>query len=270
MGGSSNVINVGVSCAAGTESVLYSFGSSATEGSGPLSGLIMDSAENFYGTTSAGGTYDLGTVFKINPNGTEAILYAFAGGTTDGQFPLGRLVMDSAGNLYGTTALGGANDLGTVFKISAAGTETVLHSFAGRQQPNGRLIMDSAGDLYGTTTGGGANNGGTVFKISPNGTETILHAFPGGTTDGAEPEGGVIMDSAGNLYGTTAGGGAYDLGTVFKISPAGTETVLHSFVGGTTDGARPEVALVMDSAGNFYGTTQSGGTYHGGTLFTIN
>ena len=270
MGGSSNVINVGVSCAAGTESVLYSFGSSATEGSGPLSGLIMDSAENFYGTTSAGGTYDLGTVFKINPNGTEAILYAFAGGTTDGQFPLGRLVMDSAGNLYGTTALGGANDLGTVFKISAAGTETVLHSFAGRQQPNGRLIMDSAGDLYGTTTGGGANNGGTVFKISPNGTETILHAFAGGTTDGAEPEGGVIMDSAGNLYGTTAGGGAYDLGTVFKISPAGTETVLHSFVGGTTDGARPEVALVMDSAGNFYGTTQSGGTYHGGTLFTIN
>ena len=269
MGGSSNVINVGVSCAAGTESVLYSFGSSATEGSGPLSGLIMDSAENFYGTTSAGGTYDLGTVFKINPNGTEAILYAFAGGTTDGQFPLGRLVMDSAGNLYGTTALGGANDLGTVFKISAAGTETVLHSFAGRQQPNGRLIMDSAGDLYGTTTGGGANNGGTVFKISPNGTETILHAFAGGTTDGAEPEGGVIMDSAGNLYGTTAGGGAYDLGTVFKISPAGTETVLHSFVGGTTDGADPQAALIMDSAGNLYGTTVDGGANNDGTVFKI-
>jgi uncharacterized repeat protein (TIGR03803 family) len=270
MGGSSNVINVGVSCAAGTETVLYSFGSSATDGSAPLSGLIMDGAGNLYGTTSAGGTYDLGTVFKISSNGTETILHAFSGGTTDGQFPLRRLVMDSAGNLYGTTALGGANDLGTVFKISAAGTETVLYSFAGKQQPSGGLIMDSAGNLYGTTAGGGANDDGTVFKIGPNGTETVLHSFAGGTTDGARPEAGLIMDSAGNLYGTTLVAGANQAGTVFKIDlTTGTETVLYSFSDNTTDGADPQAALTMDSAGNLYGTTVDGGAHSDGTVFKI-
>ena len=269
MGGSSNVINVGVSCAAGTETVLYSFGSSATDGSAPLSGLIMDGAGNLYGTTSAGGTYGLGTVFKISPNGTETVLHAFAGGTTDGQFPLRRLVMDSAGNLYGTTALGGANDLGTVFKISAAGTETVLYSFAGKQQPSGGLIMDGAGNLYGTTSGGGANDDGTVFKIGPNGTETVLYSFGSSATDGSAPLSGLIMDGAGNLYGTTAGGGANDDGTVFKIGPNGTETILHSFAGGTTDGARPEAGLIMDSAGNLYGTTLLAGVNQAGTVFKI-
>ena len=274
MGGSSNVINVGVSCAAGTETVLYSFGSSATDGSAPLSGLIMDGAGNLYGTTSAGGTYDLGTVFKISSNGTETILHAFSGGTTDGQFPLRRLVMDSAGNLYGTTALGGANDLGTVFKISAAGTETVLHSFAGGTtdgaRPEAGLIMDSAGNLYGTTLVAGANQAGTVFKIDlTTGTETVLYSFSDNTTDGADPQAALTMDSAGNLYGTTVDGGAHSDGTVFKITGTGTETVLHSFAGGTTDGAKPQAALIMDGAGDLFGTTQSGGTYNGGTVFMI-
>jgi uncharacterized repeat protein (TIGR03803 family) len=178
--------------------------------------------------------------------------------------------------------------LGTVFKISAAGSESILHSFTG-VSPNGGvndgsnplagLIMDSAGSLYGTTQFGGGNDQGTVFEITAAGNETVLYSFPGSANDGVYPEAGLIMDSAGNLYGTTYAGGKFNLlgqvsyGTVFEISVAGTESILYSFAGlglGTTDGQNPRAGLIMDSAGNFYGTTQLGGPNDDGIVFKIN
>ncbi len=271
--GLSNVTSVAVSCSAGTESVLYFFKGGTTDGQDPGGGLIMDGAGNLYGTTAGGGTDGYGTVFKINAAGTESVVYSFKGGTTDGDSPFGQLIMDSAGNLYGTTSVGGTNGDGTVFEISAAGTESVLHSFVGGttdgQQPIAGLIMDSAGNLYGTTSFGGENDDGTVFKISARGTESILYSFKGGTTDGKVPDSGVIMDSAGNLYGTTSMGGANGDGTVFEIGAAGTESILHFFDGYPTDGQLPWAGLIMDSAGNLYGTTTEGGDNDDGTVFKV-
>ena len=259
--------------AAGTESVLYSFAGGATDGARPRGSVILDSAGNLYGTTSGGGANGLGTVYALSPTDSEAVLYSFAGGTTDGQVPLGHLVMGSSGSLYGTTSAGGTYDLGTVFEVSSSGTEIVLYSFAGGSQdgayPRAGLIMDSAGDLYGTTSAGGTDDLGTVFEISASGTESVLYSFTGGAADGSDPNGGLLMDGAGNLYGTTSAGGADDLGTVFEISASGTESVLYSFVGGTTDGSSPTAGLIMDGAGNLYGTTSAGGVSDVGTVFEI-
>lgn len=271
--GSSNVIAVGVSCAPGTVTVLYSFGSGPTDGTNPQGGVIMDVAGNLYGTTYGGGANGLGTVFKISPAGVETVLHSFTGGTTDGAIPQAGLMTDSTGTLYGTTtAGGGANGGGTVFKITADGTESIVHAFvqgdaANGWNPQAALIMDSAGNLYGTTSA----DAGVVFKISTDGSETVLHAFSG-TNDGFQPLAGVMMDSAGNLYGTTdAGGmGGYEFGTVFKISTDGTTSILHSFTG--IDGGNPKAALIMDNAGNLYGTTDSGGSgtvFNSGEVFEI-
>ena len=259
--------------AAGTESVLYSFGATASDGAGPVGGLIVDSAGNLYGTTVQGGAKHHGTVFKISAAGTESLLYSFGATASDGWAPLTSLIMDSAGNLYGTTTSGGANDHGTVFKIGAAGTESVLYSFGATasdgQQPYAGLLADSAGNLYGTTYIGGANNRGTVFKISAAGTESLLYSFGATASDGVGPYADLITDSAGNLYGTTEQGGANDKGTVFKISAAGTESVLYSFGATGTDGATPYASLIVDSAGNLYGTTYGGGANGNGTVFKI-
>jgi len=204
------------------------------------------------------------------PNFT--LLYSFAGGS-DGVNPLAVLIQGSDGNFYGTTISGGANNQGTVFKITPSGTETVLYSFAGGvsdgAQPYAGLIQGSDGNFYGTTNFGGTNNFGTVFKITPSGTETVLYSFAGGGSDGAHPYAGLIQGSDGNFYGTTANGGLGSQGTVFKITPSGTETVLHFFAGGNSDGATPTAGLVQGSDGNFYGTTVSGGPQNYGTVFKI-
>jgi uncharacterized repeat protein (TIGR03803 family) len=275
--GSSDVMGIAVSCALGTERILYSFGASATDGVAPYAGLIMDRAGNLYGTTvdgGANGLYD-GTVFKISTDGTETTLYSFGANVTDGwePGPNADLIMDSAGNLYGTTEYGGANGCGcgTVFKIDAAGTETILHSFGGSPdggEPYAGLIMDSAGNLYGTTMHGGANGGGTVFKLDAAGTETILYSFGANNTDGLQPLTGLVMDRAGNLYGTTYEGG-YGNGTVFKVSAAGTETILYAFGANPDDGYYPNAGLIMDSAENLYGTTVYSIGPGNGTVFEI-
>jgi len=247
----------------------------------PRNGLIADSAGNLYGTTSGGGASYKGVVFKLAPDGTETVLHSFPGFPSDGNSPYAGLIADSAGNLYGTTlSRDSVSHAGVVFKLAPNGTagwtETVLHSFTGFPTdgalPYAGLIADSAGNLYGATTGGGASGQGVVFKLAPDGTETVLHAFTGGS-DGAYPGvGPLIADSAGNLYGTTTGGGggpgASGQGVVFKLSPDGTETVLHSFTLGSGGGG-PLAGLIADSAGNLYGTTQVGGASGQGVVFKL-
>jgi uncharacterized repeat protein (TIGR03803 family) len=192
--------------------------------------------------TGSGASSDVTSVTVSCTLGTFTIVYSFGSGTTDGMSPAGSLMMDSAGNIYGTTYSGGTTGVGTVFKISPEGTESILHSFAGPPtdggNPQASLVMDSAGNLYGTSSAGN----GTVFKINAAGTECVLYAFAGGQSDGRMPVGGLIMDTVGNLYGTTsAGGSVQDNGTVFQITPGGTENILHAFefvayMGSATDG----------------------------------
>jgi uncharacterized repeat protein (TIGR03803 family) len=215
-------------------------------------------------------------VFKLDTAGRQTVLHSFAG-APDGQFPNTKLVRDAAGNLYGTTELGGdpkcnfTNGCGTVFKLDATGTETVLHSFTARPLdgafPEGGLVRDAAGNLYGTTYFGGASDFGTVFKLDNAGMETVLYSFTGGTTDGAYPLAGLLQGATGNLYGTTNLGGASNLGTVFRVTTSGTETMLHSLKGG--EGKNPRAGLARDTASNLYGTTSSGGPFNKGTVFKL-
>ena len=194
--------------------------------------------------------------------------YSFKG--QDGSAPTATLIQDAAGNLYGTTSSGGATGLGVVFKLSTANQETVLHSFSGPDgaTPNGRLVLDGAGNLYGTTSAGGASGLGTVFKIDVSGTETVLHSFTG-NPDGANPYAGLVIDGSGNLYGTTEAGGSSNFGTVFSVDSNGVEAVVHSFAGEPTDGADPKADITLDTAGNLYGTTFTGGSQGFGTVFEI-
>ena len=292
-----------------TETVLYTFCqlSGCADGAKPGAGLIWDAAGNLYGTTTAGGAYGSGTAFKLTPgaNGSwmQTVMHSFGNGT-DGGGVSSALVFDRAGNLYGTTYGGGSSQgcvrgCGTVFELSPNSNETwsekVLYSFCSASgsfcpdgaNPVGGVVVDSAGDLYGTTFFGGGNGVefGIVFELSPGSgsqwTEKVLYAFQGGSTDGANPNAGVILDSAGSLYGTTEFG--YEAvginnGVVFELSSAGgqwREAVIYGFCalplpGGCPDGANPYAPVVFDKAGNLYGTTTLGGLYGTfGTVFAI-
>ena len=250
---------------------LHSFGG-GSDGATPQAGLIRDAAGNLYGTTSGGGSGAQGTVFKIDTSNRESVRYSFTG-VPDGATPQATLIMDAAGNLYGTTVGGGSSNEGTVFKIDTSNHESVLYSFTGGSDgatPLAGLIRDAAGNLYGTTYAGGSGGIGlgTVFKIDTSDHESVLHSFTGGS-DGESPEAGLIMDAAGNLYGTTFGGGSSRYGTVFKIDTSNHESVLYSFTGGS-DGGDPQAGLIMDAAGNLYGTTSEGGSGNAqGTVFKI-
>jgi uncharacterized repeat protein (TIGR03803 family) len=239
-------------------------------------GLVQATDGNLYGTTPYCGASSpsYGMVFKITTSGKLTTLYSFDG--TDGYRPQAGLVQATDGNLYGTTAYGGANQFGTVFKITTGGTLTTLHSF---DSPNGTdgaypfagLVQATDGNLYGTTYEGGANGFGTVFKITRSGTLTTLHSFcpPNGCTDGSFLQAGLVQATNGNLYGTTSDNGFANngLGTVFKITTSGTLTTLHTF--DVTDGQDPTAGLVQATDGNLYGTTFEGGANLYGTVFKI-
>jgi uncharacterized repeat protein (TIGR03803 family) len=254
---------------AGVETVLWSFGSGA-DGYRPYGNLIQVSDGSFYGMTSQGGTHAGGTVFRITPDGAETVLWSFGNGA-DGSSPFGSLIQGSDGSFYGVTYGGGVNTSGTVFKITAAGVETVLWSFgAGTDAlgPYGRLVQGSDGDFYGMTYYGGTNNEGAVFKMTPAGAETVLWSL-GGSTDGKYPYGSLVQGSDGNFYGMTEEGGVNDVGAIIQITPAGAETVLWSF-GAGQDASYPCGDVTFGADGTIYGLIYYGGTYGYGAVIQFN
>jgi uncharacterized repeat protein (TIGR03803 family) len=249
----------------GKERVLHSFyGSNGAEAAAGL----LDVNGTLYGTTEFGGPYDYGTVFAITTSGKETVLHAFGASSDDGGHPQAGLV-NVNGTLYGTTYGGGAHGSGTVFAITTSGNETVLYSF-GDGSGDGNYpqadLVNVNGTLYGTTQAGGKSNDGAVFAITTSGGETLLHGFGATQDDGADPDAG-LLNVNGTLYGTTYDGGASGYGTVFAITPSGTETVLHSFGFHGRDGRNPYSALVSIK-GTLYGTTYKGGAGYG-TVFSV-
>ena len=273
--GANNAGSVYEVTAPGTAQALYSFTGGA-DGGNPIDALVRDSAGNLYGTTNEGGAsgcfgLGCGTVFELTSSGVESVLHMFTGG--DGENPVGALVRDPNGNLYGTTGQNGSGCCGTIFQLASSGTETTLFNLSGGNGsgpgPN-RLVL-AGGHLYGTTSVGGAFGDGAVIEVKGLETEQVLHSFNG--LDGLNPYGGVIRDAQKNLYGTTFGGvnegcNTVGCGDVYEISAIGVFTVLYTFTG-ATDGGNPAGGLVMDKNGNLYGTTYGYGAHGFGTVFKL-
>jgi uncharacterized repeat protein (TIGR03803 family) len=261
--------------AAGVKTVLHSFGN-GDDGANPIAAVIEASDGSFYGSTYYGGAYGEGTVFKISPAGDQTTLYSFAGGA-DGANPAAGLIQGTDGNFYGTTYYGGGADYGTVFRITPAGVETVLHAFGGGADGayvDVGLVQGSDGSLYGVTASGGTGDVGTVFKITPEGVATVLYSFAGGEdgsnpADGASPSSRLIQARDGNFYGTTFIGGANEVGTIFKISPAGAFSIIYSFGAKESGAVYPDSSLVQGTDGDFYGTTEYGGDNGLGVVYQI-
>jgi uncharacterized repeat protein (TIGR03803 family) len=260
----------------GAETVLHSFAGGTTDGQNPYGGLVRDTSGNLYGMTYEGGTLNLGTIFKVDASGTETVLHSFAGGATDGALPVGDLILDKAGNLYGAVQTGGVSDLGVVIKLSKNGKFKVLHSFAGGTSDGEypyytTLHMDTKGDLYGVTFEGGANGLGVVYELAKGGNEALLYSFAGGTTDGCYPVGAPVSDAEGNLYGTTnaCGPNQKGAGAVWKLNKKRKEKVLHFFAGGQSDGTTPYSGVVLDNKGNLYGDTLDGGADDFGVAYRL-
>jgi len=259
---------------AGEETVLHSF--DGADGAVPQGGVVLDGAGDLYGTTLSGGPDGYGVIYKLDRAGNYTVLHSFTGGA-DGNHVYGGLVREESGNIFGETLFGGLYGQGVIFKVNRAGNYTVLHSFTGGADgsvPSG-LVVDRQGTFYGTTESGGPDlngcNGfgcGVVFKLDRAGNETVLYNFTGGI-DGEFPIGGVRLDNAGNLYGTTIAGGAYGAGVVFKLKTTGEERALYSFTGGA-DGGNPGSPMVWDYYGNLYGTAQIGGASGCGVVFRVN
>jgi uncharacterized repeat protein (TIGR03803 family) len=270
---------------AGKETVLYSFctKTNCTDGKKPTGGVIFDSAGNLLGTTSGGGASGNGAVFALSPKGVLTVLYSFTGGK-DGEGPLAAPLIGSGGTLYGTTYEGGGGascgnsfGCGTVFSLSSTGKETVLYAFcklkdcADGSGPAAAPIADSKGNLYGTTLFGGNGSidvfsgDGVAFKLSKSGQETVLHAFCAekNCADGVTPADSLVASGKTTLFGETAGGGAALLGTIFKMTTKGKESVVYSF--NQSDRlCLPQGNLVMDKAGNFYGKSLLENCFSGG------
>ncbi|HEY2710971.1 MAG TPA: choice-of-anchor tandem repeat GloVer-containing protein [Chthoniobacterales bacterium] len=264
-GGANNTGSIWQTNTLGTVSVIYSFGSGT--GNDCQNGMTLGADGNFYGTalTNCGGP---GYLFKVTPTGILTVLHTFTG-TPDGSGP-GLLVQYTDGDFYGVTSSGGANNLGSAFKVTPTGTLTILHSFDntnGLANPSYGLTVGNDGNFYGSTTSGN----GSIFKMTPTGVTTLLHTFAGGPNDGASPVSGVILGKDGNFYGTTQYGGSvvydefFNEGTVFKMTPAGTVTILHNFNLSTDYAVFPTTPLLQATDGNFYGTADSCNQFGCGT-----
>ncbi len=256
----------------GNETVLHTFGAGASDGFSPNT-VTLDSAGNLYGTAQNGGSFGAGVIFKIDTSSTYSVLYNFCPDTktcADGDFPIGRLVRDASGNLYGTTVSGGANSDGAVFKLTPSGVESVLHSFDGNDdgRETSGLTQDKQGNLYGVNALGGAFEDGTLFKQPESGaTLTTLHSFCSlvHCADGDVPNAPVQLDSAGNIYGTAIFGPGNMGSVIWELTATGKIVVLHTFA----KGVQCVSGLAIDSAGNLYGFTDKGGTSSRGSVFKL-
>jgi uncharacterized repeat protein (TIGR03803 family) len=282
-----------------TSRVLHSFdgNNKGTDGQNPVGSPVFDTAGNLYGATIGQGTDGCGMAFKLSPEAPpatwyERTMYNFQNNGKDACEPYGGLIFDSAGNLYGVSWYGGKYGDGTVYELIPTATgwrDEILYSFGNgtdASHPTGGLIFDGSGNLYGVAAEGGANSLGGVFELSPatggTWTEKVIHSFAKNGTDGWLPNGTLIIDSSGNLYGTAQFGGPLDecgsdagCGVVYELSPppsgetTWTETILHSFVNNETDGLFPYSSLILDSAGNLYGVTQFGGANDEGAVYEV-
>jgi uncharacterized repeat protein (TIGR03803 family) len=265
--------------AAGKESWVYPF-AGGTDGANPAAGLALSNGALF-GTTTSGGTEAEGVVFKISTSGFEQVLYSFdfVNTGTDAYNPEAPL-LPANGQFFGTAYFGGTSNIGAVFAVNAAGTESVFYNFRGTGQKDGALptaaLIDRGGTFYGTTSSGGASSGctstsssgcGTVFSLTSSGTERVLHSFGLNRKDGQVPVGGLLAAGT-EFYGTTENGGATGAGTIFEINAAGKEKILYNFRGGQTDGANPQAGLI-ELKGKLYGTTYGGGANGNGTVFEL-
>jgi len=268
---------------AGVLTVVHSLQNS-DEGYDAYAGMMQAADGNFYGTTFHGGEKGGGVVYRLTPDGTYTVLRHLGENKLDAYFPYTGLVQAGDGNLYGTSLRGGTNDKGTIFRISLPDNQfTLLHSFSGAdgENPEGTLIVGADGNLYGTTLQGGSDSRGTIYRLSIAGSAVVtsLYSFPslgafndnGQATNatGANPRAGLLLAADGNFYGTAYQGGPAGWGTLFRMTPAGAVTLVHSFTGPLAGGAYPQAPVVQDADGNLYGTTEMGGGLHRGTAWRV-
>lgn len=258
----------------GAVTTLASFDNSP-QGGQPYGTLIQATNGKLYGTTTQGGSSGAGTVFEVAPSGPIIDIDSFCYNCSQGAQPVGGLVQAGNGNLYGTTFTAGSDQCGTIFEATPDGVFTLLHAFAQTEgcKPRAAMIEGADGNLYGTASFGGANGVGSVFRITPQGSFTLLYSFcsQSNCSDGGYPFGALVRAGDGNFYGTTQSYGAFNRGTIFKLTSSGELTTLYTFCAqsGCPDGAYPSTGLVQASDGDFYGTTYEGGASNNGTVFRL-
>jgi uncharacterized repeat protein (TIGR03803 family) len=252
--------------ATGTETILHKFSDSEETGGLPFGGVTMDAKGNLFGTAAVGGQFGGGTIFEVATSGKFSTLHSFSG--DEGNSPHGGVALDAARNLFGTAAEGGTGDAGTLFELTSSGDFTVLHSFAANHEgdaPIGRVVVDDHDNVFGTVAQGGDFDEGTLFKYDASGNFSILHEFWSLPNDGVDPQGGLALETNGDLFGVTTQGGDKLAGVIYKLTPRGKYSILHSFE--PPDGNLPPSCIVSDHAKHLFGTTTMGGTHNAGTVY---